>query len=170
MPRTLLRAAPAAVLLAAAGACWTPDLSWLDGKSCDDAHPCIRGVCLASQCVISPPGQDASTPVVVTRFVLHVQEDGGIRSTPDTPAPTELLVETAGGGFVSLPPAVADAGMVVFWDAPPGPYLLRFGSRYFASDAGLMDLSELQLGRPDLEAPRPGTALRSQLDCVAPWE
>src|SRR4051812_34952121 len=114
MSPTLTRVAVAAALLAAAVACWAPDLSWLDGKACDGAHPCIRGVCLASQCVLSPPGQDASTPVLVTRSVLRVQEDGGVRVVPETPAPTELLVETAGGTFTSLAPTVADAGLVVF--------------------------------------------------------
>src|SRR4051812_26085099 len=148
MPRTLLRAVPAVALLAGAGACWAPDPPWLDVESCDDAHPCVRGVCVAAQCVPFPPGRDDSTPVVVTRAVLHVQEDGSLRAVPETPAPAELLVETAGGGFVSLPPTVEDAGVVLFWDAPQGPYLLRFGSRYFESDAGAVDLSELQLGRP----------------------
>jgi hypothetical protein len=172
MSRPLLPPALAAALLLAAVACWAPDLPWLDGKACDDAHPCVRGVCLASQCVISPPGRDASTPVLVTRSVLHALDDGTVISVPEAPADLDMLVETTGGGFVALQPAVADGGLMVFWDAPPPgqPYLLRLGSRHFASDAGAVDLSERALGRPGLTAPSPGTALRTQLNCLSSWD
>ena len=169
-PRPFSRIAAAVVVLATAYACWVPDLEWLDGKACDDDHPCIRGVCLVGQCVVSPPGKDASTPVVVTRALLHVLEDGGVVAVPETPAAVSVLVETA-GGHVNLTPTVEDAGLMVFWDVPPGgEYMVRLGSRYFVSDAGLVDLGERVPGRADLTAPPPGTTLRTELDCMAPWE
>lgn len=130
-------------------------------------------MCLAGQCVLSPPGKDASTlsPVLVTRSTLHALEDGTVVPVQEVPPNLDMLVETAGGGFVTLQPTVADGGLMVFWDAPPGqPYVLRLGSRHFVSDAGTVDLSERVMGRPDLVTPSPGTALRTQLNCLASWD
>src|SRR3954465_6147124 len=125
MSRPLLPLVLAATLLAAAVACWVPELPWLDGKACDGVPPCIRGVCLAGQCVLTPPGKDASTPVLVTRSTLHALDDGTVVRVQEVPANLDMLVETSGGGFVALQPTVADAGLMVFWDAPaPGqPYV-----------------------------------------------
>ncbi|HYV44787.1 MAG TPA: hypothetical protein VFA20_08000 [Myxococcaceae bacterium] len=171
MSRSLLSLALPAALLAAA-ACWVPELPWLDGKACDDTHLCIRGVCLAGQCVLTPPGKDASTPVLVTRSTLHALDDGTVVRVQEVPANLDMLVETSGGGFVALQPTVADAGLMIFWDAPaPGqPYVLRLGTRHFVSDAGMVDLSERVLGRPDLVASGPGTSLRTQLNCLSLWD
>ena len=173
MSRLRIHLALAAASMLAAVACWVPDLPWLDGKACDDVHLCIRGVCLAGQCVLTPPGKDASTltPVLVARSTLHALDDGTVASVQEVPANLDMLVETTGGTFVTLQPTAADAGLMVFWDAPPGQaYVLRLGSRHFVSDAGFVDLSERVLGRPDLTAPSPGTKLRSQVGCLNSWE
>jgi hypothetical protein len=172
MSRPFSRLVLTAALLVLAYACWVPELPWLDGKACNEAHPCVRGVCLAEQCVLSPPGKDASTPVLVTRSVLHALDDGTVVPVPEVPANLDMLVETTGGGYVALQPAVTDGGLMVFWDAPPPgqPYVLRLGSRHFFTDAGTVDLSERALGRPDLAAPSPGTALRTQMSCLSGWD
>lgn len=130
-------------------------------------------MCLAGQCVLTPPGKDASTlsPVLVTRSTLHALDDGTVVPVQEVPPNLDMLVETSGGGFATLQPTVADGGLMVFWDAPPGqPYVLRLGSRHFVSDAGMVDLSERVLGRPDLVPPSPGTALRTQLNCMSSWD